>query len=122
MAAPIAGGNPLTTSFIALRLSVIGLLVPYVFVYSPSLLLVTDGFLWSELIGTVIRLLAAIWMFASCFAGVDPVTGHLSMSQRLIRFILGASALWSIAIIWIPGVLLACLIIVISWIRSARAI
>ena len=122
VAAPIAGGNPLTTSFIALRLSVIGLLVPYVFVYSPSLLLVTDGFLWSELIGTVIRLLTAIWMFASCFAGVDPVTGHLSMSQRLIRFILGASALWSIAIIWIPGVLLACLIIVISWIRSARAI
>ncbi len=122
VAAPIAGGNPLATSLIALRLSVIGLLVPYVFVYSPSLLLIVDGFAWSELAGTVIRLLAAIWMFAACFAGVDPVTGHLSMFQRFIRFILGASALWPIAMIWLPGVLLAFLMIVIARVRSARPI
>ena len=122
VAAPIAGGSPLATSFIALRLSVIGLLVPYVFVYSPSLLLVTEGFLWSELVGTVIRLLAAIWMFATCFAGEDPVTGHLSIPQRFIRFVLGASALWPIAIVWLPGVLLGFLLILVSRFRSRQAI
>jgi TRAP transporter 4TM/12TM fusion protein len=122
VAAPIAGGNPLATSLIALRLSVIGLLVPYVFVYSPSLLLIVDGFTWSELAGTVIRLIAAIWMFAACFAGVDPVTGRLSMIQRFIRFILGASALWPIAMIWLPGVSLAFLMVVIARVRSARPI
>jgi TRAP transporter 4TM/12TM fusion protein len=122
VAAPIAGGYPLATSLIALRLSVIGLLVPYVFVYSPSLLLIVDGFTWSELAGTVIRLLVAIWMFAACFAGVDAVTGRLSISQRFVRFILGASALWPIAMIWVPGVLLAFLMIIVSRFRSARSV
>ena len=122
VAAPIAGGYPLATSLIALRLSVIGLLVPYVFVYSPSLLLIVDGFTWSELAGTVIRLIAAIWMFAACFAGVDPVTGRLSMVQRFIRFILGAGALWSITMIWLPSILLAFLVILIERVRSVRSI
>ena len=122
VAAPIAGGYPLATSLIALRLSVIGLLVPYVFVYSPSLLLIVDGFTWSELAGTVIRLIAAIWMFAACFAGVDPVTGRLSMIQRFIRFILGAGALWSITMIWLPSILLAFLVILIERVRSVRSI
>jgi TRAP-type uncharacterized transport system fused permease subunit len=122
VAAPIAGGYPLATSLIALRLSVIGLLVPYVFVYSPSLLLIVDGFTWSELAGTVIRLIAAIWMFAACFAGVDPVTGRLSKFQRFIRFILGAGALWPITMIWLPGVVLAFLMIIIARVRSARPI
>ncbi|MEY8843191.1 TRAP transporter large permease subunit, partial [Cribrihabitans sp. XS_ASV171] len=53
VAAPIAGGNPLQTSFIALRISVVGLLVPYVFVFSPSLLLVAGEFSWIELAMTV---------------------------------------------------------------------
>ena len=121
VAAPIAGGYPLATSFIALRLSVIGLLVPYVFVYSPSLLLIVDGFTWSELTGTVIRLIAAIWMFAASFAGVDPVTGRLSMFQRFVWAILGASALWPITLIWLPGVSLAFLVIAIPRIRSVRS-
>ena len=121
VAAPIAGGYPLATSFIALRLSVIGLLVPYVFVYSPSLLLIVDGFSWSELTGTVIRLIAAIWMFAASFAGVDPVIGRLSMFQRFVWAILGASALWPITLIWLPGVSLAFLVIAIPRIRSVRS-
>ena len=121
VAAPIAGGYPLATSFIALRLSVIGLLVPYVFVYSPSLLLIVDGFSWSELTGTVIRLIAAIWMFAASFSGVDPVIGRLSMFQRFVWAILGASALWPITLIWLPGVSLAFLVIAIPRIRSVRS-
>ncbi len=122
VAAPIAGGSPLATSLVALRLSVIGLLVPYVFVYSPSLLLIVDGFTWGELAGTVIRLIAAIWMFAACFSGVDPVTGRLSMVQRFIRLILGGSALWPVVVIWLPGVLLAFLVILIERVRSVRPI
>ena len=44
VAAPIAGGHPLQTAFVALRISIVGLLVPYVFVFSPSLLLVAGEF------------------------------------------------------------------------------
>jgi TRAP transporter 4TM/12TM fusion protein len=50
IAAPIAGGHPFITSFIALRLSIVGLMVPYVFVYSPSLLLVAGEYSHTALI------------------------------------------------------------------------
>lgn len=104
VAAPIAGGNPLATSFVALRISVIGLLVPYVFVYSPSLLLVTDGFSWFELICTLLRLLAAVWMLATAFGGADPQLGRLGVRQRVLRLGIGAAAMMPIAYFWAPAV------------------
>ncbi len=104
VAAPIAQGNPLATSFVALRISVIGLLVPYVFVYSPSLLLVTDGFSWFELICTLLRLLAAVWMLATAFGGADPQLGRLGVGQRVLRLGIGAAAMMPIAYFWAPAV------------------
>ncbi|MBR9864808.1 MAG: TRAP transporter fused permease subunit [Rhodobacteraceae bacterium] len=104
VAAPIAGGNPLATSFVALRISVIGLVVPYVFVYSPSLLLVADGFTWVEFACTILRLLAAVWMLASAFGGADPRLGRLGTGQRAVRLAVGAAALMPLAYFWIPAV------------------
>jgi len=47
-AAGIAGSNPFKTGNTAFMLGIAKALVPFVFVYSPSLLLVADGFSWSE--------------------------------------------------------------------------
>lgn len=110
VAAPIAGGHPLKTAFVALRISVVGLLVPFVFVFSPSLLLVAGEFSWAELGFTVIRLLAAIWMFASGFGGADPMLGRLGAGQRAIRLVIGAAAMLPIAAIWVPASILAVLV------------
>lgn len=104
VAAPIAGGDPLRTSFVALRISIVGLLVPYVFVFSPSLLLVAGEFSWAELAFTVLRLLAAIWMLASAFGGADPRLGILAPGQRTARTVIGAAALIPIWFIWAPAV------------------
>lgn len=104
VAAPIAGGNPLATSFVALRISVIGLLVPYVFVYSPSMLLVADSFTWVEFICTLVRLLAAVWMLASALGGADPRLGRLGAGQRMIRLAVGSAAMMPVAYIWGPAV------------------
>ncbi len=43
-AAGIAGSNPFTTGNTTFRLGIAKALVPFVFVYSPSLLLVAQGF------------------------------------------------------------------------------
>lgn len=104
VAAPIAGGNPLQTSFVALRISVVGLLVPYVFVFSPSLLLVAGEFSWSELGVTICRLLAAIWMLASALGGADPRLGRLGAGQRAVRLVIGAAAMFPLPTIWVPAV------------------
>lgn len=105
VAAPIAGGNPLATSFVALRISVIGLLVPYVFVYSPSLLLVADGFSWVELGCTLLRMLAAVWMLATGFGGADPRLGKLNATQRILRLLIGAAAMMPLLYFWGPAVI-----------------
>lgn len=109
VAAPIAGGDPLRISLIALRISVVGLLVPYVFVYAPSLLLVAGEFDWAELFATVLRLLAAIWMLASGLGGADPLLGRLSPVQRLSRVAIGGAAIVPVVAIWAPAVLLSLL-------------
>lgn len=109
VAAPIAGANPLATSFTALRLSIIGLLVPFVFVYTPSLLLVVDGFNYTDLITTMLRLLVAIWMFAACMGGSDPWRGVLSLGNRALRFVAGVALIWPQPEVWGAGLGLAVL-------------
>lgn len=120
IAAPIAGGHPLPTSFIALRLSIVGLLVPFVFVYSPSLLLMTDGFEWGELAATILRLVAAIWMFASALGGGDPIAGRVGVASRAVRFMAGAAAIIPIAIVWAPGVIAAAAVIATSLLHRKK--
>lgn len=103
VAAPIAGGSPIRTSFVALRLSAVGLLVPFVFVYAPSLLLVAGAFSWLELGTTLLRLLAMVWMLASALAGADPRLGLLGPGQRLLRLAVGLAALVPAWPFWLPA-------------------
>lgn len=110
IAAPIAGGDPLRMSLIALRLSIAGLLVPFVFVTSPSLLLVAGGFNWGELATTCLRLLAAIWMASTALGGADPLRGRLGPAQRLARMAIAAGAMIPLAAAWIPATLLALVV------------
>ncbi len=109
IAAPIAGSNPLATSFTALRLSIIGLLVPFVFVYTPSLLLVVDSFNYPDLIFTMLRLLVAIWVFATCMGGSDPWRGLLSLGNRAIRLMAGFALMWPQPEVWGVGLAVALL-------------
>ncbi len=68
----IAGANPFKTGLTAFRLGNAKALVPLVFVYSPSLLLVTDGFSWQE--------------FAIAFSGC--VTGVVLLGASLSGYLL----------------------------------
>jgi len=51
--AGIAGANPFKTGNTAFRLASAKALVPFVFVYSPAMLIVTEGFTWQQFILTV---------------------------------------------------------------------
>ncbi|MDR1510733.1 MAG: TRAP transporter permease [Synergistaceae bacterium] len=44
-AAGISGGNPMKTGFAAVKLAIAGFIVPYMFIYSPQLLLIDTSFL-----------------------------------------------------------------------------
>lgn len=62
-AAPIAQANPLGIGATAVRIALLGFLVPFAFAYSPSLLLITD-FSWPELVWALTRLGVAAWLLA----------------------------------------------------------
>jgi TRAP transporter 4TM/12TM fusion protein len=51
--AGIAGANPFKTGNTAFRLASAKALVPFVFVYSPAMLIVTEGFTWQQFFLTV---------------------------------------------------------------------
>ena len=89
-AAPIAGANPLTTGVQAVRIAAVGFMIPFVFVYNPSLVLVL-GVDWLAFLGVLIRLPLAIWLVATGTAGVGP--DRLHFAERVLRVVLGIAVL-----------------------------
>ena len=79
-AAPIAEANPMRTAMVAVRLALIGFIIPFVFVYNPSLVLVSDGFNLPGFVWVTLRLVLAIWMISTAFAGQCQVCARPSPS------------------------------------------
>ena len=67
--AGIAGANPFKTGNTAFRLGIAKALVPFMFVYSPSLLLVVQDFSWLEFFLTLISAICGIGLLAAAFTG-----------------------------------------------------
>jgi TRAP transporter 4TM/12TM fusion protein len=67
--AGIAGANPFRTGNTAFRLSIAKALVPFVFVYSPSLLIVTSNFTWVAFFITLSGCVMGIGLLGTAFAG-----------------------------------------------------
>ncbi|MGC1506766.1 MAG: TRAP transporter permease [Sulfitobacter sp.] len=77
-AAGIAGSNPFKTGNTAFRLGIAKALVPFVFVYSPALLLVADGFTW--------------WLFTTTLVGA--MLGIASLGVAFSGFLFAPLAKW----------------------------
>ncbi len=67
--ASMAGADPFKTGNTAFRLAMAKVLVPFVFVYSPAMLLVTKGFTWAAFIETTTGCLVGIVMLAAALTG-----------------------------------------------------
>lgn len=79
-AAGIAGSNPFQTGNTAFRLGIAKALVPFVFVYSPALLLVADGFTWGSFTITFFSAMLGIGSLGMAFSGY--FLNHLKLWQR----------------------------------------
>ncbi len=89
-AAPIAGSNPITTSFMAFRLGIAKFLIPFAFAYYPCLLII-DDFSLNEFISIIPRLLISIWFINSALTKYD--FSKLSWTEVFLRLIVGFSIL-----------------------------
>jgi TRAP-type uncharacterized transport system fused permease subunit len=67
-AAGMAGSDPFKTGNTAFRLGMAKALVPFVFVFSPSLLLVAKGFTWYDFCVTFVGCILGITMLAAALS------------------------------------------------------
>jgi TRAP transporter 4TM/12TM fusion protein len=86
--ASMAGADPFKTGNTAFRLGLAKALVPFVFVYSPSMLLVTKDFTWAAFIETTAGCIVGIVMLAAALTGYG-----LARMPSLERLWLGAASI-----------------------------
>lgn len=99
-AAGIAGANPFKTGNTAFRLGIAKALVPFVFVYSPALLLVADGFTWEAFFVTLAGAMLGIASLGVAFTGYlfAPMTSLQRWWFALVSFLFIAPGMITMAI------------------------
>lgn len=115
-AAPIAGANPLMTAFMSFRLGMAKFIIPFVFAFYPTILIIEEfsllPFLW-----VVARTCFCIWLFSSALSGFD--RRKLSIPEIVLRFLLAFTMLAPAPVVHLPAILLGMGLI--AWdIRAAR--
>jgi TRAP transporter 4TM/12TM fusion protein len=91
-ASGIAGANAFRAGNTAFRLSMGKVMVPFVFVFSPSILIVTQDFTWESFALAVTGLLIGIWMLSAAISG-----WLFAPLWRIERSVLAVSALLLVA-------------------------
>ncbi|MEL6599083.1 MAG: TRAP transporter fused permease subunit [Pseudomonadota bacterium] len=113
-AAPIAGANPLMTAFMSFRLGMAKFIIPFVFAFYPTILIIEEfsllPFLW-----IVVRTCFCIWLFSSALSGFD--RRKLSVSEIVVRFVVAFTMLAPDPVIHVPAILIGVALIV--WDRHA---
>ncbi len=99
-AAGIAGSNPFKTGNTAFRLGIAKALVPFVFIYSPALLLVTNGFTWAAFSITLAGAMMGIAGLGAAFSGfmVAPLNQLERWWLGLVSFLFIAPGLTTMGI------------------------
>ncbi|MGW8192958.1 MAG: TRAP transporter permease [Desulforhopalus sp.] len=83
--AGIAGANPFKAGNTAFRLASAKALVPFVFLYSPAMLIVTDGFTWTAFATTVTGCAVGIIFIGAALTGY--FFTHMKSVERLVTFV-----------------------------------
>ena len=98
--AGIAGANPFRTGNTAFRLAIAKALVPFVFVYSPALLIITDDFTWQAFVVTTAGAVFGIGLLGAAFTGylLGPMRGWERWLAGLAALPMVAPGLDSMAI------------------------
>nr|WP_306268334.1 TRAP transporter fused permease subunit [Pararhizobium sp. IMCC3301] len=116
-AAGIAGSNPFKTGNTAFRLGIAKALVPFVFVYSPALLLVADGFTWAAFTVTLVGAMLGIACLGAAFSGfmLAPLPAWQRWWTALLSFLFIAPGLQTMT----AGLVLLAPVIMLQ-LRSAK--
>ena len=110
-AAPIAQSNPMRTAFVAVRLAFVGFVIPFIFIYEPTLLFI-GPFDPEAFARVAVCLGLAIWMLNTGFSGY--AGRAIFWPQRALRIGLGAALLIPNPLVQYPAAVLAIALIVVT--------
>lgn len=100
-AAPIAQANPLMTAFMSFRLGMAKFIIPFIFAFYPTILIVEEfsllPFLW-----IVVRTCFCIWLFSSALSGFD--RRKLTIPEIVLRFGIAFTCLATNPLVHLPAV------------------
>ena len=108
--ASMAGADPFKTGNTAFRLGLAKALVPFVFVYSPVMLIVTSGFTWPAFFETVGGCLVGIVMLAAALTGYG--LAFMRTWERLLLGIASVMVIMPSRAATVVGLLLALPIVI----------
>lgn len=116
-AAPIAQANPLMTAFMSFRLGMAKFIIPFIFAFYPTILIIEEfsllPFLW-----IVARTCFCIWLFSSALSGFD--RRKLTVPEIVIRFVAAFACLATDPLIHIPAIAIGLALVAFD-IRAGRA-
>ncbi len=117
-AAPIAGANPLTTSLMSFRLGMAKFVIPFVFAFYPTVLIV-EQFSLLPFVWIVIRTCFCIWLFSSALSAYD--RGRLSIPEIALRLVCAFVLLMSDPFFQIPAIVVGLTLIIFHWRRHPQS-
>ena len=117
VAAPIAGANPILTALLSLRIGAAKFIIPFVFAYYPSLLLV-EQFAIGNFLSVVTRLLLAIYLISTGLSAFDRTS--LPAWNVGIRLVLAVGMLVTAWTIHVPAVIAAVIVLGLHWQTNLR--
>lgn len=117
-AAPIADANPMRIAMVAIRLTLIGFIVPFIFVYNPSLLLVLDFDPLDFVLGLA-RLIGLVWALNVGFAGFG-LRGVIALPQRSLHFVAAGLLVFNGTVMVLTG--LGALAVLLAWQTRLRGV
>lgn len=114
-AAPIAQANPLMTAFMSFRLGMAKFIIPFVFAFYPTILIIEEfsfiPFLW-----IVARTCFCIWLFSSALSGHD--RGKLTVPEIVVRFVAAFATLAISPAIHFPAIVVGLALVAFDVRRS----
>ncbi|MEM6460792.1 MAG: TRAP transporter fused permease subunit [Pseudomonadota bacterium] len=109
-AAPIAQSNPMRTAFVAVRLALVGFIIPFVFIYEPQLLLI-GTFEPLSFARVCLALALSIWLLNTGLVGYS--AGRLSMPMRALRLALAVGLFIQVPVLQYALILASLLLLVL---------
>lgn len=107
-AAPIAQSNPLMTAFMSFRLGMAKFIIPFIFAFYPTILIIEEfsllPFLW-----IIVRTCFCIWLFSSALSAFD--LRKLSIPEVVLRFVTAFAMLAISPLIHIPAIVIGIALI-----------